>query len=38
MKIDIYKSKWNGEELKPINIGYIELDKFNEDECWHLCN
>lgn len=38
MKIDIYKAKWNGKELEPVNIGYIELDKFDEDECWHLCN
>lgn len=38
MKIDIYKAKWNGKELEPVNIGYIELNKFDEDECWHLCN
>lgn len=38
MKIDIYKAKWDGEKIVAVNIGYIELDKFDKDKCWELCN
>lgn len=38
MKIEIYIPKWNGEKLEVSNSGYIEMDTFDRDKCWELCN
>lgn len=39
MKIDIQIIKKNyNQEAKFVNIGYIELDKFDPERCWELCN
>ena len=45
MKINIYIFPNSPNDSKPINhsivpthIGHIEADKFDAEECWHLCN
>ena len=44
MKINIYKIpfayyfSYTHEPFNIIKKGYVELDKFNEEECWHLLN
>jgi hypothetical protein len=43
MKANIYKLPFGYFDSKHIQFnfetkGYIEMEKFDRDECWHLCN